>query len=495
MKHLSVNTGAVSLSILLVAAFLLLLQHPPSPVNLAVCVALFFALLVPAAFMIARRRIRIARLQRAGVFRGHFNIGPSLDPQFEFLARKYGASAAGKQGEAMAPAFSSALRDWSIGAASLPFALLTAAGFFLLFLPASELPHVLGGSLGASILSVGGAGEASAKDFESAVTIACLAFAGAYLYSLRLLLKALIAFDLSSIVFLRAFAHMLLAIMVAVVLWRAAPDVSALHDAAKSGASAPPQSVSKAWLFLAFGIGFIPDAAFSWLWRKTRLAFNRGAARLGRRKADGALTLIEGVDFLTARRLEEIGIGNVQNLASSNPIMIHVETSICIFTVVDWVAQAQLCAAVGPQRFFLFRKINVRTIFDLERAVLDVSSPLGSRQMAGAILLASGGETNMLRDFGVRPLAVTYRDFETALTSWVNVEVIEHLVRVVVDGLHISRLRQIRRALEASIDAVKPDEPRRPLKIAASQPTAEAYVNGHDRATAAEVPVGLHSRG
>jgi hypothetical protein len=450
--------------------------------------------------MIARRQIRAARVRRAGLFRDHFNLNPSLDPHFEFLGRKYASVLHPKLGADAPPRrlFSSIIRDWSIAAASLPFVLFTAAGFFLLFLPASELPQVLGGSIGASILSVGGASAAGPKEYESAVTIASLAFAGAFLYSLRLLLKALVAFDLSSITFLRAFVHMLLATLVVVVVWRAAPDMSAFYAAAKAGGQAPAaarmEPVSRLWLLLAFGAGFVPDAAFSWIWRRARLMFSSRAARVARR-ADAPLTLIEGVDFLTARRLEEIGIANVQNLAAANPIMLHVETSTCIFTIMDWAAQAQLCAAAGPQRFFLFRKINVRTIFDLERAVLDPSAPLGSKQMTGAVLLASDGDTNVLRNFGIRPLEVTYRDFDKALISWVNVEVIEHLVRVIVDDLHVCRLRQIRRALEASIDAAKPEEARRPLKIASNrEAAAQPRANGFDHdGMASEVPVGLQS--
>ncbi len=453
--------------------------------------------------MIARRQIRSDRVRRADLFRDQFDTSPSLDPHFEFLARKYGSSESGSNpgGDRFAGPYS-ILRDAPTAAASLPFVAFTAAGFFVLFLPASELPQLLGGSLGASILSVGGASEAGPKDYESAVTIASLAFAGAFLYSLRLLLKSLIAFDLSSITFLRAFVHMLLATLVAVVVWRAAPDASALFGSAKAGvqahasAAARTEPVSRLWLLLAFGAGFIPDAAFSWLWRRARLSVGPRAARFARRTADAPLTLIEGVDFLTACRLEEIKVANVQNLAAANPIMLHVETSTCIFTIMDWVSQAQLCAAVGPQRFLLFRKINLRTIFDMERAVLDPSAPLGSKQMAGAVLLASDGDTNVLREFGIRPLAVAYRDFDKALVSWVNVEVVEHLVRVIADDLHVCRLRQIRRALEASVDAAKLEEPRRALRISANQQAAaNSYANGygHDRAAGAEVPAGLQA--
>jgi hypothetical protein len=457
--------------------------------------------------MIARREIGEARIRSANLLRETLNEDPNLDPYFEFLGSKYRAHGAGvsRSGADFQPPRLER-REAFLAAASVPFLLFTAGGFFLLFLPASELAHLLDSSVGANMLSVGGLNDAGPKDYENAVAIASFAFAGAFLYCLRLFARAVIAYNLSSITFLRAFGHMVMATLLALVIWRAAPDVRAAADAASLQSSsqldrkAPRQSrvsagnpaqtapVSGLWLLLAFGIGLVPDAAYSWMWRRTRLAFGPRSSKAASRAAAAPLTLIEGIDFLTAYRLGELRIANVQNLAAANPIMLQAETSNCIYIVMDWVAQAQLCAAVGPERFLLFRKINIRTIFDLERAVLDASAPLGSRQMAGAVLLASDGKTNMFREIGVRPLDVTYRDFDKALTTWVNVEVIEHLVRMVMDDLHVHRLRQIRRALEASQGAARRDEPRQPLKIAASpSSSAEAHANGEG----GYVPFGL----
>ena len=147
--------------------------------------------------------------------------------------------------------------------------------------------------------------------------------------------------------------------------------------------AAVAERLPKIWLVLAFAIGFIPDAAFSWLLKRTRMAVNRRDARMARQTPSVPLTVIEGIDFLTAFRLEEGNVSGVQNLATANPIMLHIETPYCLFLIMDWIAQAQLCAAVGPERFLLFRKLNIRTIFDLERTVLDPQSPVGLRQIVG----------------------------------------------------------------------------------------------------------------
>ncbi len=294
-------------------------------------------------------------------------------------------------------------RDWLLLASSIPFIFLTASMTFILFLPSQELPQLLGGSLGASVLSVGGLGEAGPKDYENAVTIASIAFAGAFLYCLRLFQRALLAFDFSAATFLRAFVHVLFAIMLAVVIWRAAPEFRSVegavtqagtaldrkaaakdnHAATDASASVKTQPVSKVMLLLAFAVGFLPDAGFAWTARNARLILGGRSAEIERRAGVTPLTVIDGIDFMTAYRLNERKISSVQNLAAANPIMLQVEMPAGIFAIMDWIGQAQLCAAVGAQRFLLLRRLNLRTIFDLERAVLDPDAPLGLKQMVG----------------------------------------------------------------------------------------------------------------
>jgi len=388
------------------------------------------------------------------------------------------------------------MSSWLLFGASFPFIIFTTAGVFVLLSPAGELNQLLSDALG---LSPDGASASVSKNYENAFAIAALAFVSAYLYSLRLLFKSLVAYEPFAIAFLRAFAHMLFAVTLAVMIWQVAPDTTPLVEAtAKVQNSivggnkvtvrpapedapgvrqvpAGPEQISKLWLMLALILGFLPDYSFSWLLQRTRLTLSRRYRVAAKHAAMAPLTVIDGIDFAKAYRLGEANIAGVQNLAAANPIMLHIETSYCMFFIMDWIAQAQLCAAVGPERFLLFKKINIRTIFDLERAVLDSSSPAGLKQIAGAVLLASdGGKTNLFRDLGVRPLDMAHRDFDRALTSWVNVEVIEHLVRVVMDNLHIHRLRELWKEIEASLPPARSEKlPRGAQKIlpAATGPT------------------------
>jgi hypothetical protein len=53
----------------------------------------------------------------------------------------------------------------------------------------------------------------------------------------------------------------------------------------------------------------------------------------------------------------------------------------------DWVAQAQLCASVGPIALQKLWKLGIRTIFDLERVLLDPACQNGGLVASiGAIL-------------------------------------------------------------------------------------------------------------
>lgn len=466
----------------------------------------FFSALIPIAFLLARRQTREDRIHAAEVFRRTYDGSLSSSVYFEFFERKYcpgnGASNPAMQGGKFRDKYpASDASAWLLLGASLPFIIFTAAGVFVLLIPAEELAKLAQNSLG---ISLSGSGPNGSKIYENALAIASLAFVSAYLYSLRSLFKTLLAYNPFGVAFLRAFGHMLFAVLLAVMLWRVAPDTRPLEEAAVkvqnsivSGnratvrPNAPasdearniPQAqdkleeMNKLWLILAVIIGFLPDYTFSWLLQRVRTALSSRYRIAAKRAAIAPLTVIDGIDFAKAYRLGEANIVDVQNLAASNPVMLHVETSYCMFLIMDWVAQAQLCASVGSERFLLFKKINIRTIFDLERAVLDPCSPPGLKQIAGAVLLASdSGKANV----GVRPLDMSHRDFDRALTSCVNAEVIEHLVRVMMDNLHICRLRQLWNELEASLPPAQTEKVARTPKIL---PAASAQPNGGGRET------------
>jgi hypothetical protein len=427
--------------------------------------------------------------------------------------------------------------DWMLLLCALPYMVLCWFGAFLLFSPLIEVMRLgagngVGSWLWPSMLAIGGLSLTDLTDNRlfnawhvNVLTVALLAFAGGYFYTLRLLLRAVAVFDLSPITFLRAFAHVLLAMLLAVVIYRVVPSADAVSEGfralrvglalersevtpaereAKAEAGAPAQApgpapeapaapeaaeapaapaaparpgavrpcpgdvpcpsgdptkgVSGLWLIVAFALGFIPDAAIQYVLHKSGLAFKARYSDVEDHTKQIPPTILDGIDHFIAFRLEEANIFDVQNLAASNPIMLHIESPYGIYETIDWVAQAQLCTIVGPDRFLLFKTLNIRTIFDLERAVGPVLSMPASEAQAKDATYADADEALVLmigrvllrdnaRDIKLRrsfALGGPLLDMEKAVAEKaVFVATTKALVGVLIDDLHVHRLRQI----------------------------------------------------
>ncbi|MBN8501557.1 MAG: hypothetical protein J0M19_10455 [Sphingomonadales bacterium] len=278
---------------------------------------------------------------------------------------------------------------------SLPYMVLVAAGWGLVLDQADQL-------LGFT---------SQTRSDNPMLRAVALLFLGSYLGTLTVIIRAVTQFDLTATTFLKAGYHLLESCVAGLLL------VAIFH-------LLPGQAAWSGWAVpitypLLFAVGFVPDAGLRTLMSSIGASLERKPAegeaegwlakvggKLMRavKLTDGrfasatksiSLDVIDGIDMFTRHRLSEAGIYEVQNLAVANPILLHVETPFGIYQTIDWVAQAQLCTVVGPERFLLLRQFNIRTIFDLERAVLSLKSTQPMRQILGSFLLMN---TNTLRE-------------------------------------------------------------------------------------------------
>lgn len=437
--------------------------------------ALFLAVITPFAIISIRTQVRYTRVRLIDLFAENFGLKPADRKgealvSFEFVRGKYFIDlpkATPMSSAAMIPRFPMLLHaDWMLLFCAVPYMVFSTFGLFVLLSPLEF--HGLNGPIAdwfrPSLLAVGGVPASVASDSVALVayqvnvqTVAAMAFAGGYFFTLRLFLRAVVMFDLSTVTFLRAFAHMVLAATLAIALYRLAPTIEGLRsllnpvlpdDWLIATPYDPKDGLSSIWLGLAFLLGFTPDAALDQLRRLTGLIFKRPRLSLQRHANTVPLTVIDGIDHWIGFRLEEANIHDVQNLATINPIMLHIESPHGIYQTMDWVGQAQLCTVVGPDRFLALRSLHLRTIFDLENAVLKGQSDALKDAIAD-ILFQDGAHFSELRTDAsfARPSSLAALPADPVGLQ-ARREALTEVVRQMIDDLHVFRLRQLWKHIE-----------------------------------------------
>lgn len=430
-------------------------------------IAVVFAVLVPVIIIAVRENVKS---RRQGIIRdlervfapvdGHPNVD-KIVPSFEFVKYKYFVRDQSGGDDAMWSDVNKDLPFWKFLLCSLPFAVVSIFGLMLTF-------DIIGGVLNITQISgltfrdyfsvffavapgpPQGATPAAAPvdvahkmaDFSAVlgagILLITIGFLCAYLFCIRDFLRRIASFDLNPLSFLRASFHLLMAMVFSVVLWLAMVSAASRLN----GLSA----VLAAAIPLAACCGLFPEFGLRALQRLQRLALVKGTntAVFANAKAN-PVEIIDGIDSTIQHRLEEFNIYDVQNLATANPIMLFVETPYGVYQTIDWVVQAQLCCVVGADAFLKLRALNIRSIFDLEWAVLGRQSTPQLRQAVAAVLY--GGAIAESRQHLLRKTPATQADAAREFDD----DSIVHSVRIALDDLHVHRLRQIWTAIESKL--------------------------------------------
>jgi hypothetical protein len=152
------------------------------------------------------------------------------------------------------------------------------------------------------------------------------------------------------------------------------------------------------WPALAFILGMFPQRGLSWL--RERVPVFSAQAHASVRKLP--LEMIEGVSMHDRLRLEEHGLDNCFDLATTDFVPLAVSTPYSARTLVDWILQAKLCVYCGEAVGDL-RLIGIRTILDLEHLQHDELEMLAKETAATKSALESA-KYSLDRDHEMRRL-------------------------------------------------------------------------------------------
>jgi hypothetical protein len=396
-------------------------------------IAVLLACGPPAGLILTEIELQTVRFQivqdlKVTLFKGDEEI-----PQLELVMKRYlSARKRNADGGQDGKSRQDLTKRWT---GALFYATVNFAGFALLIVPLRWLvkdppffPAVAPSAFwGAKIAT---------EAVPGSVLVAASAFMGAFVFQLRYLIRATLNQELSALAFVRASMSTLVGVFVANIAYVAVSiGLGGLPPTIKSGSELGFAVV------LAFFIGFWPDLGIAMVARWLKLQLKRIDTDCLETVRVIPLEVIDGIDTETSTRLQENNLYDVQNLATINPIELYAETPFTLFETFDWVIQAQLCTNVGCKAFQRLRDYNIRTIFDLERAILANDVPPRYAASIGRVLFADASEDFLARTrlsealpaAGVDQLAL---DQELAL-------LVRHAVAILCDDLHIHRLRKL----------------------------------------------------
>jgi hypothetical protein len=394
---------------------------------------------VPLAIFVARNNVRTIRGRLVEDLTKLFSFAkvggtPLIVPSFELIKYKYDAKRDPIK-----------TRSWLVPV--FIFIAMSALGFITALADVRMLYH---DDLKTSLLHMGSSDTTNTLKMIGTLSFA---FLGGFIWSIQYLIRRVGNFDLRPLSFLRCSIHILLGSFVTAAAWHASGMLGVDHTAAAAAA--------------AFLVGLYPTLMLEKLMaRFSYLQLRRVTADTNAICEEIPLDTVLGIDPYIKFRLAEFEIEDIQNLATSNPIALFVETPYGLYEVIDWIAQAQLILAVGTKKTKTLREMNIRTIFDLEKVVFNPS--LRRRVMKVLIPEATDAELDDVANATVAP-ALPWWDgqmqrgnSEVALDQH---DALQALVSLARDDLHVMRLRQIwdvirMRLIQRPVEDAVPLRPR-----------------------------------
>ena len=331
------------------------------------------SLLLPLSIFIGRGYVRVRRLRMIDNLASVLSYLPAdsgsfVPPALQLVRSRYLSGAPG------AGAWSNVL-DWlkEVGAYFLPtsiFVLLSACGFALVVGLGGDWLEATQGLL----RGLREEGDAPLNFATATALVLGAGFVGAYIWSVHYLILRVANFDLSPLSFLGTSAHVLMTVFAAWVLCQvvAAPGLQE-----KFAVTIVLGIAFLSGLYPSLGVNVLIDRLPHWLRLKRDVA---EAADIPR---SFPLDLIDGIDPSIKFRLNQLEIAEVQNLATANPVLLYVASPYGLLEVIDWIAQAQLLAELGPQRFLAARANGVRDMVEF----LELGRSEAGRRLLASLLV------------------------------------------------------------------------------------------------------------
>ncbi|MDM9385008.1 tetratricopeptide repeat protein [Chlorogloeopsis sp. ULAP01] len=211
------------------------------------------------------------------------------------------------------------------------------------------------------------------------VEIIFYAFLGSYFFGIQLLIRRYNTFDLQPQVYSAVILRTLLS---AVITFSIASLIGGIEKnntnlslpntvviVQQENPNQPSETDSLPWQILAFLIGIFPTRGIRWI----TFVANRALSAPIEQYNEYPLKNILGINTWHEARLSELGIDNVQSLATTDICKLLLSTQFDTQQIVNWVDQAILCMKLGSKVERL-RELNINTFHELQIAILEVKS-------------------------------------------------------------------------------------------------------------------------